>query len=485
MPPTPPVPPVQPLVAPQESPIERLHRYRITDFHGSRNNNIISADQWIRETLRTLHQLYLTPEGKLEYVTTLLKGDAIDWWEAIEMMMKPEKPTWELFSKDFREKYNREPHTDDLRDMFLHLTQGNRIAKAIERIMLKKAQMVGTSTVKWAKVPQSSRRLPAGPSKEVAQRSNRGGRPDSCRRHFSSIGGLRANLGSTHSYIFNGLILERNIIVKNLEIGFRVSSPLGLDVLVNKFHRRCPVKLQGDTFLADLMELPFQEFDVILDVDWLTKHNANLRCKDRQLKLHKDDETKVVMTSGSSGYTTKLLRSPLDREVKFSIELMPGSALVSIAPYRMELTELNELTNHIQELLDRDFRSRYYHLKVKDVNIAKIAFRTRYDHYEFLVMPFGLTNALFLRPYRVLLLFRQGFLHDCGTVDQAASERSSICKTNVVEDALSRKTIVELRALLAHLSLKESGCLLAELRVEPDLVDEVKSLQCLNNRLKA
>ncbi|KAL0282789.1 UNVERIFIED_CONTAM: hypothetical protein Sangu_2932000 [Sesamum angustifolium] len=55
-----------------------------------------------------------------------------------------------------------------------------------------------------------------------------------------------------------------------------------------------------------------------------------------------------------------LLGLPPHRDVDFTIETLPGVALISIAPYRMALVELQELKKQLEELLKKGFQAEYF-----------------------------------------------------------------------------------------------------------------------------
>ncbi|XP_052888007.1 uncharacterized protein LOC128296614 [Gossypium arboreum] len=162
------------------------------------------------------------------------------------------------------------------------------------------------------------------------------------------------DIGSTHSYVACNMTEPLGYMFEITTNEITVISPLGQSVGVNKLFREVPIVVQGVTFLADLMELSFSEFDLILGLDWLVKHRATLDCAPKRMVLGTTEDKEVVVIGERRNYLSNVILAlkaeklelpglPPNREVEFGIELLPGTALVSIAPYRMAPKELVEL----------------------------------------------------------------------------------------------------------------------------------------------
>ena len=309
---------------------------------------------------------------------------------------------------------------------------------------------------------------------------------------------------ATHSFISSNFAKKHNFKFEPMESELCVDTPVGGVIVTNSVCKSCVVKIAYRELLANLTLLEMQDFDIIFGMDWLAAHYAMVYCHRKKVIFQIPSEVEFcfvgsgaytsprvisalqarrMMKKGCKGYLATVRDTqqgelkledipivrefpdvfpedlsglPPDREIEFSIDLLPGSNPISKAPYRMAPAELRELKAQLQELLDKgfirpsvspwgapvlfvkkkdgsmrlcidyrelnrvtvrnkyplpriedlfdqlqgaqvfskiDLRSGYHQLKIKTADVPKTAFRTRYGHYEFLVMPFGLTNA--------------------------------------------------------------------------------------------
>ncbi|KAL5834572.1 hypothetical protein ACOSQ4_014069 [Xanthoceras sorbifolium] len=119
--------------APRRSAIERLAKYRSTDFHGRKDEDASAAEYWFKRTDRILQQMHCTHEERLECAVSLLQEDAYQWWTSIIQTVQPKERTWEFFQKEFRRKYVGCIYLDNMKREFTNLKQRQMTVTEYER----------------------------------------------------------------------------------------------------------------------------------------------------------------------------------------------------------------------------------------------------------------------------------------------------------------------------------------------------------------
>ncbi|XP_073033875.1 uncharacterized protein [Primulina eburnea] len=274
--------------------------------------------------------------------------------------------------------------------------------------------------------------------------------------------------GATHSFMSEIFLRSLNVVPSFEPLHYSILLSSGDELWPSSILKGFTVQVNENIYFADLIIILMVAFDVILGIDWLSSYRAVIDCVAKTVRFPAEvDDSGIFQSSGISlgtpyisclkahemlskgchGFSAAVIdlntemkielneievvrnfpdvfaddvpELPPDREVEFVIDLVPGTAPISKAPYRMVPTEMKELKNQlvinkatinnkyplprIDALFDQlqgatvfskiDLRSGYYQLKVREADVPKTAFRTRYGHYEFLVMSFGLTNA--------------------------------------------------------------------------------------------
>jgi hypothetical protein len=146
----------------------------------------------------------------------------------------------------------------------------------------------------------------------------------------------------------------------------------------------CPqtkIEIRGLSLLVELIILESSRIDVILGIDYLTKYDGVISCAKRMVTLTSPQgerievnvsmpaivETMVnqleekslehisIVCEYPDVFSKELPGMPPDRDIEFSIELLPGTAPISKRDYRMDVKDLIEMKKQLEELLEKGF----------------------------------------------------------------------------------------------------------------------------------
>ena len=106
---------------------------------------------------------------------------------------------------------------------------------------------------------------------------------------------IHALIDPGSSYVCTEHLFDKMPSVEQLEHDMHVTSPLGHSVNVNQVYKNCPIVIHDRKFSADLIALPFREYNLILGMDWLSKHWAIVDCDKKSVVLKCPDQSTVTV----------------------------------------------------------------------------------------------------------------------------------------------------------------------------------------------